>query len=138
VIGELLLDKSGDTVVVTGSLEFAATLACSRCLRRFSQGYRTAIDLCYRPAAAPRPARGHETELTAGDLVEIGYRQGEIDLWPELRDAVLLALPVKPLCGDDCRGLCPSCGRDLNQGQCGCRDDRTDPRWDKLRKLAGT
>ncbi|MRR10305.1 DUF177 domain-containing protein, partial [bacterium] len=83
-------------------------------------------------------AAGRERELSADDLAAIEYRKGEIDLWPELREAVLLALPLKPLCREDCRGICPACGRDLNEGSCGCREDRGDHRWDKLRELPGT
>lgn len=135
VTGELQLVTSGDMVLVTGSLSFTAEQSCSRCLKIFSRRFRPEIDLCYRPEAAPSAVKGKETELRADDLITITYQKGEIDLWPEIREAVLLALPLKPLCRDECQGICPVCGADRNAGDCGCREDRTDPRWEKLKKL---
>ncbi len=135
--GMLQIEKSGPVVVITGEIHFAANLHCSRCLKSYSRQCAQDIELCYQPRALAGDRDDHETELTSDDLVTIDYRGNEIDLWPELREAALLALPLKPLCRDDCRGLCPRCGRDLNAGDCGCRDDRPDPRWDKLRKLSG-
>jgi uncharacterized protein len=137
VTGELNLDKNGDNVLVTGQLSFTAGQECSRCLRSFSRSYHPELDLCYRPAAVPRQDQGQGTELSADDLITIGYHRGEIDLWPEIREAVLLALPLKPLCREGCKGICPSCGADRNARECGCRDERTDHRWDKLKKLTG-
>jgi uncharacterized protein len=135
VTGELDLDKNGDMVLVTGSLAFTAVQECSRCLKRFTRCYRPEVDLCYQPAAPPRAANGRESALSPDDLITIGYSRNEIDLWPEIREAVLLALPLKPLCREQCRGICPSCGADRNAKECGCRDDRTDARWEKLKKL---
>jgi len=134
--GELAVERTGDVVLVTGELRFSAELSCSRCLQPFSGTFRQELDLCYRPATAAA-APGKERELSADDLAASEYHRGEIDLWPELREAVLLALPLKPLCREDCRGLCPACGADRNQGDCGCREDRGDHRWDRLRELAG-
>jgi uncharacterized protein len=137
VTGELNLDKNGDIVLVTGHLSFTAGQECSRCLKRFSRLYRPELDLCYRPATAPRMIKGQGTELSADDLITIGYHKNEIDLWPEIREAVLLALPLKPLCREDCKGICPSCGADRNAKKCDCREDRTDSRWENLKKLSG-
>ncbi|MCU0607477.1 MAG: DUF177 domain-containing protein [Candidatus Edwardsbacteria bacterium] len=135
--GGLAAERTGDVVLVTGELRFSARLTCSRCLRPFTRTFGQEIDLCYRPAATVA-SPGRERELSADDLATIEYRKGEIDLWPELREAALLALPLKPLCREDCRGICPSCGRDLNEGDCDCREEHRDPRWDTLRKLAGS
>lgn len=134
---ELDVERTGDVVAIRGAVRFAAEQDCSRCLKTFTRTFRQEVELCYRPAAATSADHGRERELSADDLIAIGYRKGEIDLWPEMREAVLLALPLKPLCREDCRGLCPSCGRDRNAGDCQCRDDRGDHRWDALRKLAG-
>ncbi|MDI6740108.1 MAG: DUF177 domain-containing protein [Candidatus Edwardsbacteria bacterium] len=137
VRGELTVEKNREIVLVTGSLEFTADQSCSRCLKIFPRTFRQEIDLCYRPSAAPRHGKDHEDELSADDLITIVYKKNEIDLWPEIREAALLALPLKPLCREQCKGICPSCGRDLNAKECECREDRTDPRWEKLKKLTG-
>jgi uncharacterized protein len=75
-------------------------------------------------------APGHEAEDDA-------YRVGgtEIDLEPMLRDALTLALPLNPVCREDCAGLCAHCGKDLNEGACDCVEDTTDPRWEALASL---
>jgi uncharacterized protein len=52
-----------------------------------------------------------------------------------VREAIILSLPLKPLCSEDCKGLCPICGTDLNRSQCSCVKERTDPRWDQLKGL---
>ena len=73
--------------------------------------------------------------------VDIGISQvyplniEEINLEDEIRQSLILNIPLKPLCGKDCKGLCPQCGRNLNTGLCGCTVRETDPRWDTLRKL---
>jgi len=135
--GTLQIEKSGPVVVVTGEIAFTAKQRCSRCLRDFSRQCTQDIELCYQPRALAGGRDDHETELTSDELVTIDYQGNEIDLWPELREAALLALPLKPLCRDDCQGICPICGKDRNVADCGCRDDYTDPRWDTLRKLTG-
>ena len=58
-----------------------------------------------------------------------------IDLYPTLRKAILLNLPMKVVCSEDCKGLCPVCGKDLNNGECGCKTDYIDPRFESLRSL---
>jgi len=54
-----------------------------------------------------------------------------------VRETIILALPLKPLCSEDCKGLCPVCGTDLNKSQCNCIKKETDPRWEKLKGLLG-
>jgi hypothetical protein len=61
--------------------------------------------------------------------------QTVIDLSDDARQTVLLALPLKHLCREDCRGLCPQFGRNLNEGTCDCRETRLDGRWDKLKEF---
>ena len=71
-----------------------------------------------------------------GAEAEIGYYQGEgLLLEDALREQVLLALPLKVICREDCKGLCPHCGANLNDGQCSCADDVDDPRWTALKDL---
>jgi uncharacterized protein len=61
--------------------------------------------------------------------------QTVIDMADDVRQTVLLAVPLKNVCREDCRGLCPQCGRNLNDGACDCKETRVDGRWDKLKEL---
>ena len=63
------------------------------------------------------------------------YREGTIDLKEDVREAIILAFPLKPLCRPECRGLCPHCGRNLNEEKCECREEKIDPRLAKLKEL---
>ena len=81
--------------------------------------------------------RGEEVEATFDpDTVdEESYQGKEIDLSPAVREQILLSVPAAPLCGEDCKGLCPKCGKDLNEGDCGCDRSVIDPRWAALKGI---
>jgi len=106
---------------------------CARCLEPVSRDLASDFDLLYRPLGVD--AGPHERSVHEGDT-EIGYYQGEgIELQDVLREQILLAVPIKAVCRDDCKGLCPHCGRNLNQESCHCEEDRGDPRWEALKDL---
>lgn len=111
-------------VLVTGTVRAAAHHECARCLRVFSGEVELSVCELF---AAP----GHLTE----DREVYRVTDASIDLEPMLRDALTLHLPLNPLCGPDCAGLCARCGADLNEGPCGCTDDETDPRWAALTEV---
>ncbi|MDQ3986267.1 MAG: DUF177 domain-containing protein [Actinomycetota bacterium] len=125
VRGDLRAESVVEGVLVTGAVTGRATLECARCLVPFVSP--VTVDLC-ELFVAP----GHETSAEE-DSYRIAGR--EIHLEPMLRDALTLALPLNPLCRPDCKGLCPHCGRNLNEGSCDCREDETDPRWAELESL---
>ncbi len=70
-----------------------------------------------------------------GDIRPLGEEESSIVLDDAIRDAVLLARPLKNLCREDCAGLCPSCGTDLNTKHCACQNETVDPRWSALAAL---
>lgn len=121
--GLLRLESVIEGILVTGSVAGRVDLECARCLKGFTAPLE--VEICELYTAA-----GHEAEADA-------YRvQGsDIDLEPMLRDAAGQALPLNPLCRTDCAGLCARCGKDLNDGACGCVEEETDPRWDALAEL---
>lgn len=131
--GEIDLDLHLDSVVegilVRGFLTFALELACARCLEPQTEQHRVEVaelfqDPRKRQDAEPDPGYEIIDELTAIDLTVL------------IRDAVLMDLPVRTLCREDCQGLCPVCGADRNQGDCGHRPEAApDPRWAKLADL---
>ena len=77
------------------------------------------------------PAASFDVSTVDDDL----YTGKEIDLSGAVRESILLAVPPAPVCSDDCKGLCPKCGEDLNQGECGCDRNVPDPRWDALKAI---
>jgi uncharacterized protein len=112
------LEAVSDGILVTGSARAPWTSECRRCLTAI-EGH---ADVTFRELFEAQPTEGETWPL----------RHEEVDLEPLVREALLLALPLAPLCGDDCRGLCPTCGADRNEGPCDCVPDDRDPRWAAL------
>ena len=116
-----------------GTLDTSVEIACARCLEPVVHQVNRSFDLLYRPQGSDA---GHE-ELSVTDAeAEIGYYQGEgVLLEDTLREQVLLAVPLKTVCREECKGLCPHCGKNLNEGSCSCAPSAGDPRWDALKEI---
>lgn len=114
-----------------GSVSGRAEATCGRCLEAFPLEVDQEFTIVLTPAT---PLTG-EIELAPGDLTQSFYEGTEVDLTPLVYEQVMLALPTRPLCGEECRGLCPQCGSNRNTGQCGCTVETGDPRWSALRNL---
>jgi len=118
---------------IAGEVGTRIELACARCLEPIQRDVTKKFDLLYRPQGTD--AGKEEMSVTAAEA-EVGYYQGEgLLLEDVLREQVLLALPLKAICREDCRGLCPHCGRNLNQEQCNCAEPLEDPRWSALKDI---
>ena len=118
---------------VVGELATRVEVPCARCLEPVTRDIERRFDLLYRPQGAD--AGREEISVTTAEA-EIGYYTGDgVLLEDVLREQVLLAVPIKTVCREECKGLCPHCGRNLNQGSCDCREEMSDPRWDALRGL---
>jgi len=116
-----------------GRLTAGFELQCARCLEPVSQEIARDFELLYRPLGAD--AGRDELSVTDAEA-EIGYYQGDgLLLEDVLREQVVLAAPLKAICREDCRGLCPHCGRNLNLEQCTCAEPIEDPRWEALKGL---
>jgi uncharacterized protein len=116
-----------------GRLSAGIELQCARCLEPVSQDIARDFELLYRPLGAD--AGRDELSVTDAEA-EIGYYQGDgLLLEDVLREQLLLALPLKVTCREDCRGLCPHCGKNLNQEQCSCSVPVEDPRWAALKEI---
>ncbi len=115
--------------------KFAARLevSCARCLETVARDIDRDFDLLYRPLGAD--AGRDEISVTQAEA-DIGYySDGGLELEDFLREQLLLALPIKTVCRDDCRGLCPHCGKNLNDNACSCKVEMHDPRWDALKNI---
>ncbi len=113
----LHLERHGHDILVRGHLAGTLRLSCSRCLTPFSLPVDAHFDLLLTPRP---PHFEEEEELSRADLDRDFYSGEVVDLESILREQVLLTLPLKPLCADDCKGLCPRCGADLNRETCRC------------------
>ncbi len=118
---------------LVGRVRTVLELACSRCLDRLSLPVDGAFDLLY--VAQSANAGEGEREVEPDDLTTAYYRDDVIDLGLLMREQFYLALPMKPLCQDACRGLCPSCGLNLNAASCDCDTTWHDPRLAGLKAL---
>jgi uncharacterized protein len=126
--------KLQQSVLLNGTIETVIYLACSRCLETATLPVSVPFRYTLVPAASHEERR-EEVELTAEDL-EYGYYEGEtVDCDPLIYEQIVLQIPMKILCMEDCRGLCPDCGTNLNLGTCNCSADRVDERLAVLKKL---
>jgi uncharacterized protein len=129
---EVLAHADGE-VRIQGRLTVEMTAQCDRCLGRAKFPLEAAFDLFYRPMSFI--AREEEVEIDEGEA-EIGfYEGGGLELEDILREQVLLALPMQRVCSDDCKGICPVCGKNRNETTCDCRLQSADDRWGALRDL---
>jgi uncharacterized protein len=121
-------------VGIAGQATTTLELSCSRCLEEFPVPVTTAFDLTYLPSDQA-PAGGGEVEVGDEDINTAYYQHGEIDLAELIHEQLYLVLPMKPLCKDDCQGLCPVCGANRNTTACTCEATWTDPRLAGLKAL---
>ena len=127
------IHKDKDKFRLVGTVVTELELACSRCLEPFRLPVAAPFDLRYLPAS--EVSSDGEREVDDEDLETSYYENDAIDLNGLLREQFYLALPMKPLCRDDCRGLCAQCGTNLNTGTCDCAPVWEDPRLAPLRQL---
>jgi uncharacterized protein len=126
--------RKGDVIRLAGRISANVEVSCDRCL----QAVRTPTEVEFEesftpPEEASRPDT--ERELQRDDLHVSFYEGDAIDLGDLVREQLLLALPGRFVCREDCKGLCPTCGADLNAERCDCAQEETDPRWAALGKL---
>lgn len=124
VDADVLLDSVDGGIEVTATITAPWTGECRRCLEVIDGRLEAEVRELYRPRPPGEPPdQDDDTYPLSGEL---------LDLQPLVRDAILLELPVNPLCRDDCAGLCPTCGAGLADGPCGCPPPAADPRWAAL------
>lgn len=146
------LDRVDDAAFrLGGSLAATVELECVRCLEPFRLELDEPLDLLFLPFSAnvgpgkagkagkpgkpAEPARNEERELKDEDLAVSFYQDEKIDVGLLIREQIYLALPMKPTCRDDCQGLCPKCGTNLNSSSCNCAREAVDPRLASLKTL---
>jgi len=134
VEGKVTLVRTDRGILTEATLHTEVKVTCSRCLSLFDYPLTLSIEEEYFPI----------TDVVSGTSLSLPEEPGcftidehhVLDLTEAIRQYALLAIPMKPLCGQDCAGLCPTCGHNLNQGPCDCLPQQADPRRSKLNKLA--
>ena len=115
---ELTVVKEYDHVRAEGKVETRTRLSCSRCLTDYEAVIASPFTIFYIPGSDA--AQDEEVELAEQDLISVAYSGDEIDFTNEIAEQVLMEIPLKPLCKEECKGLCIICGTDLNLADCGC------------------
>ena len=128
---DIFKDKAQFRLV--GRVQTVLELPCGRCLESFTWPVDATFDLRYQPHADN--AGDGEREIEEDDLATAFYEDQTIDLGQLTREQFYLSLPLKPLCREDCRGLCPVCGTNLNRDSCDCKREWEDPRLAVLKTL---
>lgn len=129
VVLRMKIHKDDDRFRLVGTVKTALELDCSRCLEAFALPVDREFDLRYFPSTAAEPvAEDEEAEIEVDDVAMTFYRDEQIDLTELLREQFYLTLPMKPLCKQDCRGICPQCGSSRNLNPCSCNPQWKDPR----------
>jgi len=131
--GKCNLLRTQRSILVKCLLKTEVDLTCSRCLGKFRQPLKIKLEEEFFPTLdiqndAPLPQPEEASAFTIDE-------QHTLDLTEAIRQYSLLAIPMKALCKKDCSGLCPTCGKNLNEGKCDCPAQDIDPRWSKLAEL---
>ncbi len=128
---EVSFSRSLADLFFDGHVQGVAIASCARCLTAFPLDVAQDFAVVLRPET---PLTGNR-ELTADELGDSFYSGTEVDVTRLVYEQILLALPTRPLCDEECRGLCPQCGSNRNLGDCACTVDAGDPRLSVLRGL---
>jgi uncharacterized protein len=121
---DVKLINTGDAIAAYFDVQGWAHMVCSLCTKPFEEDVVASFSILYKQE---KSVSGPEDE-DADDMDIVFYQGDLIDVSEDVRQQVILALPMKPVCRPDCKGLCPRCGKDLNEGPCGCGADDIDPR----------
>ena len=130
---ELLSNTLGE-MRITGRVQAEVETDCDRCLEPVRRAIDSEFDLFYRPT--PDKSAPHDLAIDEGEAEIAFYQGGGIELAEVLREYILLALPMRHICKEECQGICPQCGLNRNTGgSCQCENKLVDERWTALRDL---
>ncbi len=124
--------RTGSRLLLDAHITGEVHVACDRCLSEYNLPIDTDFNLVFHRGTRSRVPEGIEEDdfILLTEVNEQGY-----DIFPRVREEVILELPIKFLCSATCKGLCSKCGANLNERDCGCNREGGDPRWESLKKL---
>jgi uncharacterized protein len=126
---EARLEKTRTQVYLTAELKARGSFSCDRCLAEFTRDLSPRYRMTYLFDA------GEADQFDPAEVQVISPSLTVIDITEDVRQTLLLSIPLKLLCRDDCAGLCPTCGANRNTVSCSCSDQTADSRWDALKNL---
>ncbi|MBV4414904.1 YceD family protein [Clostridium tyrobutyricum] len=118
------LEKTDHMITLKGKVSGVLELTCSRCLKKFAHAINININ-----------ERFTDKKIVDCDEDIFFINDGYIDITQIIENNIILALPIKRLCKENCKGLCPECGTNLNDSICNCKENNIDPRWEKLKDM---
>jgi uncharacterized protein len=124
---------AGNEVFVNGHVETGAQVECDRCLQPVETPVNTDFALEYMTGSEYES--GGTAELTEAEMSVSVFDGEAIDVDEIVKEQIVLAVPTRMLCREDCKGICPECGADRNRGDCNCTTNDIDPRWAALKNL---
>lgn len=127
------IKRSGAEIIVSGHINGELFINCDRCLKPLEMPLKNDFELEYVSDSEYEAL--HDAELTEEEMAISVFDGVGIDVDEIVKEQVLLAVPTRLLCSDDCKGICPVCGSDRNTTDCNCETSSSDPRWDALRSL---
>jgi uncharacterized protein len=133
ISARLKIMKIGSELVVKGEVVADVKLQCSRCLVDFEHKLSVPVDVAYHPLEELKREERHE--IMGGELDMDFYSGEEMDLMTLVKEQIVLHMPMKPLCTDLCKGICLTCGNNLNTGDCSCTEKEIDSRFVILKKM---
>lgn len=133
VAAEVSVEREFDHLKASGRVQVPVDLVCGRCLASYPAQIDSTFRIIFRKDSTRQSEVEDETELCDDDLIASTYSGEEIDLGHELEEQVALGIPFKPLCGEGCLGLCPSCGADLNTSGCSCSREPVNLKFSALK-----
>jgi uncharacterized protein len=123
VRSEIQASREADQYRVDGHVSVPVSTSCSRCLKPLDFNVSSRFTIYFRRETFSNSQANDEVELEERDLISTSFSGDELDLFPEIGEQVALEIPVKPLCKEQCKGICPSCGADLNSSPCNCNTE---------------
>lgn len=135
----IVLTRVNHEINLNGEIYVTFHPTCDRCLEVFLNKNKLELHLLIIPNDEYEEMDKHETESEEGistkDIEVVPYFGDRIDLGNLIREHLILSMPMKNICDENCLGLCQKCGKNLNEGKCSCKEDKVDSRWSALAKL---
>jgi uncharacterized protein len=128
---EVAVTRSANRYTIEARVKGTVRAECHRCLAPFEMPVDTSFTVIVNRGEVSPPVEGEEDDVVS--VPPTG--EATFDLFPRVREALILEMPIKLLCREECRGVCVKCGANLNDGECGCDARTGDPRWGALKKF---
>ncbi len=130
VVADFKFSNTHRSIIIEGELDVSILAECVRCLKHFPLSIHFPFQEVYTRQDLMLDTKGNL--VTEDEDIRSIFEGHNLDLSEFLRQNIILALPSAPLCSPDCKGLCPICGKNLNEGECQCAQQKVDSRWRKL------